>query len=279
MKLFILGILLMFFGFMYNRKSEHFSTASAQDMLNEITMDVDYISKVDDKFYDTNREEIDTLVTQFNISKAFAIGLYRDTNKQEIIELAELHTLPIGHARILFNSRAIITDEIISKIKTNIIKSDDRCPWPPDDCPWPSTPVSTSGSTTSSLPSDLEANEITARQKAQSNLNNFKKKNNKLKDDLFKIKILQDEKMRRELKESELNAKVAIEDKIKRLKKYDEKKKSHIYTKCPIVEFPYNSFDNSQYLLEASRHNESKWNGFDDKVTLVNKLPFNFVTH
>jgi hypothetical protein len=271
MKLFILGILLMFFGFMYNRKSEHFSTASAQDMLNERTIDVDYIDDVDEKFYDTNREEIDTLVTDFNISKAFAIGLYRDPNKQEIIVLANDHKLPIGHARILFNSRAIITDEIISKIKTNIIFG--------DRCPWPSEPVSTSGSTTSSLPSDLEANEITARQKAQSNLNNFKKKNNKLKDDLFKIKILKDEKMRRALKKSELNAKVAIEDKIKRLKKYDEKKKSHIYTKCPIVEFPYNSFDNSQYLLEASRHNESKWNGFDDKVALVNKLPFNFVTH
>jgi len=269
MKLFILGILLMFFGFMYNRKSEHFSTASAQDMLNEITMDVDYIAEVDDKFYDTNREEIDTLVTNFNISKAFAIGLYRDPNKQEIIDLANKHKLPIGSARILFNSRAIITDDIISKIKTNIIFG--------NRCPWPSDPVSQS--TTSSLPSDLEANEITARQKAQSNLNNVKKKNNKLKDDLFKIKILQDEKMRRKLKESELNAKVAIEDKIKRLEKYDEKKKSHIYTKCPIVEFPYNSFDNSQYLLEASRHNESKWNGFDDKVALVNKLPFNFVTH
>jgi hypothetical protein len=175
-----------------------------------------------------------------------------DTTKKDITKLANEYKIPINSARLLYNARKI-DNSIIKKKKGN----NDICPWP----------------------SDLEEDQKKAQIVAQSKLNSFKEKNNILADDLQKIKILKDEKMRRKLKESEKNARTAIEKKIVRLKKYDHNHKSDIYTKCPIAEFPYNSFDDSQYLLDVTRHSDSKWNGLDDKVALVNKLPFNFVTH
>jgi hypothetical protein len=221
MKLLLLGILLIFFGFMYTRSEEHFSptsTASIQDIDNNIDFDK-----------------------------------LNDATKKEITELANEKNIPINTARLLYNARKI-DNSIIKKVNVN---PDDLRTWP----------------------SDLEEDQKTARIAAQSKLNSFKENNKELKVDLQKIKILQDEKMRRKLKESEKNARAAIETKIKRLKKYDHNRKSDIYTKCPIAEFPYNSFDDSQYSLDVTRHSDSKWNGLDDKVLLVNKLPFNFVTH
>jgi hypothetical protein len=104
----------------------------------------------------------------------------------------------------------------------------------------------------------------------------YKKKYEKLENDIAKLKLITEEISRRRLQRRNQFHLKTVKKKLERLKKYDENKKLDIYSSCPTEPFPFNtmSIENTKYSLDLSRH-PIKWHGLETPE-LQNKLPYNF---
>jgi hypothetical protein len=109
--------------------------------------------------------------------------------------------------------------------------------------------------------------------------NDYKNDYNSLNDDIAKLKLINNEILRRKIKRKNKYHLKNIKNRLQNMTKYDENDKLGLYSSCPNIPFPYNGVTSeaAKYNLDILRHPTS-WSGIE-KPALKNKLPYNFILH